>query len=508
MSSLLDTMEEIEEEQRLAAASGHADEENLEYISSEDDDDDSGQLDTAGSGESSQSGDDQESSGALSSVAKLMTLVEDDDEDGSSSHTNNTGGRRLTTEEDTEVAPRSFLQGLSFEDARHAVALRYRDNDSAASAVPPPSGPPPARRKSSITVPGAAASTNAASRQNVAAKRRSNSRASFYQQSGTSGGSPVDRDSVQSVPSARSDSESDSLFRRISSALRPNSSSSSTLRRYNSSARGIAGGGVGSNSTGTLSMKDAVDRLGSTSTNEWENVAAAAAVVAATTNTKRTGAAVQFTQGDHALVMLNILNVTSQGNADKSQFTIQPVNRHGYPAGQGHDLSKEGPHQYVLCVVKNVHFDEDERYYTVRRMDCQMELRADPGWMAPIRDPDGLSAAYAAAHWTEEYQAEHLAAQSEERQNLWLRCCGSVRMALVWPAYMVSRAVPVLREFRARLKLVTRQLIHGEPGFGCRWRCTGINFLVMCSLVYLFLDVLSLAFLPAEYDRSIAIVGL
>ena len=116
------------------------------------------------------------------------------------------------------------------------------------------------------------------------------------------------------------------------------------------------------------------------SNSEWENVAAAAAVVAASSQGGSSKSRhVQFAVNDHVLCFLTLLNVTNMEDA-KDTFTIAPVNRFGYPAGEGAtEFEKSGPYSFVLATVKHVHFDEDDRYYTVVRADTGTEQRSDSG---------------------------------------------------------------------------------------------------------------------------------
>jgi hypothetical protein len=129
------------------------------------------------------------------------------------------------------------------------------------------------------------------------------------------------------------------------------------------------------------SMDSAVSSLGNGSSNtEWENVAAAAAVVAAGSapaSGKRSH--FQFAVDEKVLVFLNILNITNTVDSEES-FTVIPVNKYGYPRGEGKSHEEQqGPFVYVLATVQKVHFDEDLRYYTVARADTGAMQRADAG---------------------------------------------------------------------------------------------------------------------------------
>ena len=116
------------------------------------------------------------------------------------------------------------------------------------------------------------------------------------------------------------------------------------------------------------------------SNNEWENVAAAAAVVAAgSAGGQSKKSYIQFAVNETVLVFLTLLNVTNMEDP-KDTFTIAPVNKYGFPAGEGTtEAEKAGPYSFVLATVRHVHFDEDDRYYTIMRADTGTEQRADSG---------------------------------------------------------------------------------------------------------------------------------
>ena len=127
------------------------------------------------------------------------------------------------------------------------------------------------------------------------------------------------------------------------------------------------------------SMEMANSIFGQSGLSEWDNVAAAAAAVAAGASGTSKHSHTQFAVGENVLVLLNILNHTnSVDNPDT--FTVNPVNKWGYPRGEGKTAEEQlGPYVYVLATVKKVHFDEDLRYYTVARADSCSEQRADTG---------------------------------------------------------------------------------------------------------------------------------
>ena len=77
-----------------------------------------------------------------------------------------------------------------------------------------------------------------------------------------------------------------------------------------------------------------------------------------------------------------------------------------------------------------------------------------------------------------------------------------------WPAdFARQKMVPWYRNQRARTKEHVTRLMFGSAPFACEFRITGINLLVFCSFVFLFLEVINLAFLPANFDQVVATVG-
>jgi hypothetical protein len=265
------------------------------------------------------------------------------------------------------------------------------------------------------------------------------------------------------------------------------------------------------------SFRRAVDHLGSSSTDySWtsESVAAAAAVVRSSAQVP-TRRRTQFARGDCALVLVTLLNhmMMMNGNNNNTNrscdWTVDPVNAAGFPAGAGTtEHERTGPYAYVLCVVHTVHFDEDERYYTIVRMDSGTEQRADPGWMVPCGSEAAVERARAAAQRTATTRNAAVEPPATRRRR------SSTGVFGVW---VVARWIPGVAKSRAAVKRILQNLMHGrndddhdntskDDRFVLRMQCTAINALVGCSFVFLFLDVVALAVLPAELDPAVAIV--
>jgi class 3 adenylate cyclase len=266
---------------------------------------------------------------------------------------------------------------------------------------------------------------------------------------------------------------------------------------------------MGSESSHADSNDLAVDKLQS-SGGDWEQSAAAAAVVAS-----RKGHSVQYSQGDRVLVLLTLLNFTMRQQMQqtgmeeeaverfKAMLTLAPVNKAGFPEGEGRTESeKAGPFSYVLCTVQQVHFDEDERYYTIFRGDTETEQRAEAAWMEPVYDEFAMQAALLAARRTKSSLEGNVRGHEGGFGGKVFQALGnSWDMTTQWMTnwYITNRL---------RAKMLVTKILQGDSGFAFKIRLTGINFFVLCSFIFLFLDVVALGFLSAETDYAVAVIEL
>lgn len=77
-----------------------------------------------------------------------------------------------------------------------------------------------------------------------------------------------------------------------------------------------------------------------------------------------------------------------------------------------------------------------------------------------------------------------------------------------WPVlFWKMTVIPWYKRNRSILKAQVAHMLYGDSPYACRVRVTGINLLVLCSFVYIFLEVIALAFFPASVDNTLAIVG-
>lgn len=131
-----------------------------------------------------------------------------------------------------------------------------------------------------------------------------------------------------------------------------------------------------------------VGQMGNT---QLEDVAAAAAVVALSTDATVSTTRKKYVVDDYVLIFLNLLNHTNSDDSPET-FTVKPVNKYGFPPGEGNGSEEQqGPYVFVMALVKRVHFDEDVPYYTVTRADTGTEQRAENG--KPCDDSHHLESA-------------------------------------------------------------------------------------------------------------------
>jgi hypothetical protein len=194
---------------------------------------------------------------------------------------------------------------------------------------------------------------------------------------------------------------------------------------------------------------------------------------------------------------------------------VNPVNRYGYPPGKGMTPEEQrGPYLYILATVKKVHFEEDAEYYTVTRADTDTDERANTEWMVPIRTPRGEAAALHAA--TEMSKAEQSDKDRDEEE--FTDQTHAILSAVLFPFLWIYDVVlydyvwrPISRTGKAVVATIQRQgklCLHGVPPYALSFRLTMVNFLVICSIWYMFIDQIRLAFFAPSSDYALAIVSL
>ena len=497
--SILDSLEEVEQVQQAAAAYLMEEEESEEIVEGEDDgvmlfdetgaeDDDFGEDEQADVGE-----DDVIDPQALEGFVDvrrsnraaqpfLQPLYEEEEEESEPFHSSNDDGEHVSSGDSGQFQEsrqsRRQMQSLGSQRSIRSGSPAT-EPEEISSSLDSGSKPSLGSRQSSITNIFGARSGG---------RRQGNLRASF--RSTGSSASGVSEESVSSEPSPSGPRRTSIIIRQF-----PRLST-----RRNPARRADSAG------SDTSDFDAAVEKFNSNNS-EWEQSAAAAAVVAS-----RKGHSVQYSQGEHVLVHLTLLNyrilqMVNQPGSDmdeerlqqiKDSISLAPVNKLGYPEGEGRtEAERAGPFLFVLCSVRQVHFDEDERYYTVIRGDTGTEQRAEAAWMQPITNEAAIQVALRAARRTKLSLAEDEAAQDGRRR---------INALENWTIASSKWLQAVYKKNRLRAKILVRKVLLGETGYAFKIRLTGINFLVLCSFSFLFLDVIDLAFLSPDADRAIAIV--
>jgi len=177
------------------------------------------------------------------------------------------------------------------------------------------------------------------------------------------------------------------------------------------------------------------------------------------------------------------------------------VNRYGYPEHAGAtNEERRGPYIYLLAQVTSVHFGEDAQYYTVRREDTLNEQRADAQYMEPITNLIAIDAARQSATKRPDHEGFDLNPHASTK-FIWFKpiqdgCSNCVISGKVW-----------LRKIRHKVQVQVDSCLNGNRPYAISIRFTGINFLVICSIWYLFIDQLRLAFMPHTADFGCAVVS-
>jgi len=201
------------------------------------------------------------------------------------------------------------------------------------------------------------------------------------------------------------------------------------------------------------------------------------------------------------------------------------VNRHGFPPGEGHTPEEQrGPYMYVLATVKEVHFEEFTPSYTVVRADTGSDQRADADFMEPLRTANGEAAAMNAATQSsaaaqgEDEMGRNRSRESDafENPNKWMarlqQICYLLLLPFMWLFECCSSVctrsfLPLWRRCSVFMKGRARLFLHGSDPFVCRVRVTTVNFVVICSIWYMFMDQIRLAFIPPRADNALAYVN-
>lgn len=125
--------------------------------------------------------------------------------------------------------------------------------------------------------------------------------------------------------------------------------------------------------------------------------------------------------------------------------------------------------------------------------------------MESIRDPEGIAVATRMAVQTSDSKEAMEATRGRQEKPTLLEL---TLILAGWPVqFAKKKAIPFYRSARTTLKQHMTTLLFGQSPYACKIRMTGINLMVLFSFIYLFLEVIALAFLPARADFAVAVVG-
>ena len=209
---------------------------------------------------------------------------------------------------------------------------------------------------------------------------------------------------------------------------------------------------------------------------------------------------VQYTVGHYVLISNHGRPVCSAALVNRHGFQKDGAGSSSFPGGPLTPEERRGPYLFTMARVVAVHFGENGRYYTVRREDDGGEQQADAACMMPLEaDGAGLTAAREAARQRRGGTVDSDGVGTPARRRLLQLCTAA-------SAWARGRFAPV-RGWKRGARTKVGACLNGHRPYGIRIRLTGVNFFVACSIWYLYIDQLRLAFLSHEWDFGCAVVS-
>ncbi len=278
----------------------------------------------------------------------------------------------------------------------------------------------------------------------------------------------------------------------------------------------------------------------------------------------------RYKVGDNVLVIPNLdPNDTNAISIDHS--FVSHVNEHGFiindPRCQT-DEEYQGPYQYIMAQVQQIHYEEIHPYYTVQRYDFKNlittatpltspppQLRADLYQMEPLLTRRHEMAALQAATNTQtrlqqaiqsgvitrsttsdgttllyhpdqppphahSYQYHHAHFQHDSHTAhlhagrpplAWYQYIGCAGVPYPFRAGLEAchhvwhvRLVPTCRAAVHGVRTQANLMLYGHEPYLCRIRLTMLNVVVLCSTWFMFSDQVRLAYFPPTADDVIA----
>ena len=227
------------------------------------------------------------------------------------------------------------------------------------------------------------------------------------------------------------------------------------------------------------------------------------------------------------LVLVDIQLISKGGTNFNISLTERPatkvpVNKFGFPPGFGRtEDERSGPYLYVACAIKSVQrtstassltsrsSSERSDLITIERCDTEIvyTLRSNKG-LHVLKNGLAIRVAIAAARQgsVDPSSNERYSRKSFSRQQT------LKHMKATWwknvKQFMTGSVVPFIGRSIALTKVLFTTLMRGMRPFSCKIRITGINLLVLCSTLFLFLQIVQLGWGSPEMDGNVAIIGL
>jgi hypothetical protein len=212
----------------------------------------------------------------------------------------------------------------------------------------------------------------------------------------------------------------------------------------------------------------------------------------------------KFSIGDYALVLNNEMCIDG----------INPknlVNRYGFPEWDTEMMisleRQQGPYVYVLSKVVSVHFVGDAQYYTVRREDTMEYQRADAQYMEPITNQTGIDAAKIAAKKKWNIVQDDVCVGEIGITASHVGCGNRLRPRLDTTTKFARTCQRRLGRGYQKAKQQTDACLNGKRPYRIACQFSGVNILVVCSIWYVVIDPVRLAFLPSSMDYNCAVVS-
>jgi len=215
---------------------------------------------------------------------------------------------------------------------------------------------------------------------------------------------------------------------------------------------------------------------------------------------------------NHDIPLQHNNNSTHSQNHNHNQ--PQLVNRYGYPEDYTNSTNtstplktheRRGPYIYLIARVISIHYGENIQYYTVKRYDGQcIEQRSDVQYMELLNDTNGIDAAIYTAQKSNKVDDEVDFGTSFNNQYTGLLCLQPCISSITSCTKSIHTTY---KKIYSKTKKQMDSCLNGNRPYGISCRFTSVNFFVLCSIWYLYIDQLRLAFMPHSADYACAVLS-